>query len=35
MLAAIEAKNLSIHLSLMFGQDFRTPAALQRIAAQE
>jgi hypothetical protein len=33
--ARLEAMNLGIHLALMFGPDFRTPAALERLAAKE
>jgi hypothetical protein len=30
-----EAHNLACHLALMFGPDFRTPAALDRVRSKE
>lgn len=34
-LARLEAHTLALQMSLMFGPDFRTPAALDRVRAQE
>lgn len=34
-LAHLEAQNLAIHMSLMFGRDFKTTAALDRVRSEE